>query len=79
MEIPKYLKKFRIAKVNPRYEEAKEVADKLGFDVLMILKFQKNLGQRYVYELFQEVWKSDFVNRPALFLKKISETGIIWS
>jgi hypothetical protein len=67
-----------VVKINERYEQAKEIAQRLSLPIGAILKFQKEKGARFVYEVFNEVIKSGARNRPALFLYRIKNANIIW-
>jgi len=79
--IPDYLKRFRKTKrQNKNQVLASEIYKYFGgrLEFSRIMKMIKNKGYQFIYEIFQEVKRSNPKNRLALFLWKFEQQPILW-
>jgi hypothetical protein len=80
MDIPQsYIDKFQFKKkFNPEQETANDIYEYFGkkMNYGLIRRLIKTKGLIFVQQTFLEVKKSDFVNKPALFMKMIGQTKI---
>ena len=79
-----YLEILKTRRKKPLFTKEHLLAEEIWLFLLKeipfpaLLKIIKQKGHKAIYEIFNEVKKSNFPNKPALFLSLVKKEKVVW-